>query len=480
MTEIDTSQAGADVSKSGRDPQRLSGKMGIAGIVFLVVAGAAPLTTAAGVMPIGIATGNGLGFPLMYAVAAVLLLLFAVGFVRMAQVVPKTGAFYVYIREALGPAAGAASAFLAVVAYVITPAGVVTIFAVQIGNTVESLGGPLIPWWVYALVTVLLLGFFAYRNVDLTAKLLGVVLVGEVLIALLLSIIVISTGGAEGLTAEPFQPSTIFSGSIGIALTFAMTGFIGVEATAIYRDEVRNPERTIPLGMYISIALVGIFYTILGYTMIVGIGPSEAVAVATDDPGGMFVTSVSLYLGVFGTFFAQAFILGSVFACALAFQNVMSRYVHSMARDGLLDRRLSAVHPKHTSPHRASVVVTIATAAIILLCVVIGLDPMTQIVAWQGALLTVGVMMLMLLTSIAVIVYFRRNPSKYSVWTTVVAPIIATLAFATVVVLYVVEFPFFVGGSFGLAAILLSIFPIAAIIGVLLLQRSRKRQLQES
>ncbi len=52
------------------DPgRRLRGNLGVASIVFMVVAAAAPLGVIGGVVPLGIAQGNGAGFPATFIVA---------------------------------------------------------------------------------------------------------------------------------------------------------------------------------------------------------------------------------------------------------------------------------------------------------------------------------------------------------------------------------------------------------------------------
>jgi hypothetical protein len=57
-----------------------SGALGAAGIVFVVVAGAAPLTAMAGNVPLGMSIGNGVGLPGAYVLVGIVLLLFSVGF----------------------------------------------------------------------------------------------------------------------------------------------------------------------------------------------------------------------------------------------------------------------------------------------------------------------------------------------------------------------------------------------------------------
>ena len=57
----------------------------------MVVAAAAPLTVLGGAAPLGMLLGNGVGFPALFAISGVILLLFAVGLTAMTRVVPRPG-----------------------------------------------------------------------------------------------------------------------------------------------------------------------------------------------------------------------------------------------------------------------------------------------------------------------------------------------------------------------------------------------------
>ena len=69
--------------------RHLRGNLGVASIVFMVVAAAAPLGVIGGVVPLGLASGNGAGFPATFVVSTVILLLFAVGFTALTPYVER-------------------------------------------------------------------------------------------------------------------------------------------------------------------------------------------------------------------------------------------------------------------------------------------------------------------------------------------------------------------------------------------------------
>jgi len=85
MSETTLPTDGLVAPPAGRagEPRRLSGNLGVASIVFMVVAAAAPLGVIGGVVPLGIANGNGAGFPATFIIATVILLFFSVGFTAL-------------------------------------------------------------------------------------------------------------------------------------------------------------------------------------------------------------------------------------------------------------------------------------------------------------------------------------------------------------------------------------------------------------
>ena len=128
--------------------RRLRGGLGPIAIAFMVIAAAAPLTVVGGIVPIGILIGNGLGFPVMFLVAAGILLLFAVGLTTMAPYVPKSASFFTFITRGLGTVSGVASAWLAIVCYSTVQIAVFAYFGATISQDIVILGGPEIPWWL--------------------------------------------------------------------------------------------------------------------------------------------------------------------------------------------------------------------------------------------------------------------------------------------------------------------------------------------
>jgi len=438
MTQLESKGVAASAKRT------LQGSLGVTAIVFMVVAAASPLTVVGGAAPLGILIGNGAGFPTLYAISAVILLLFAVGLAAMTRHVPRPGAFFTYIGYGLGRPSGLAAAWTAMLTYTTIQVSVYGYIGYLLEITVVSLGGPDLAWWLYALAVVGLVGILGYRHIDLSSKVLGVLLVAEVAIVLALVAAVVFNGGPEGLSAAPFEPANVLSGSPGVGLMFAIAAFIGFEATAIFRDEARDPDRTIPRATYGAVIGIGVFYTLASWGLVMAWGPNGIMA-AAEDPGTLMLRTVALYLGTVGEIIVNVLLLTSMFACVLSFHNVLTRYQHAMAGAGVLPDRVAGVHAKHLSPHVSSIVQTVTAAALTAIFAVLNLDPLLQVFTWFAGVATLAIAILMAATSVAVIVYFARTRADRRVWNTIIAPALGFVGLAVSAVIIVVYFPIMVG-----------------------------------
>ncbi len=449
------------------DRTQLSGSLGVGSIVFMVVAAAAPLTVIAGTVPLGIAIGNGPAFPATFALSAAVLLLFAVGFCAMTPHVPGAGAFYAYVERGLGRVTGLGTAFLALATYTAVQLAVYGYIGAVIDGLVQNYGGPALPWWLYSVLVLAVVAVLGYRRIELSSRVLGVLLVGEVAIVLVFDAVVTGTGGARGPSTALLVPSEIGSGSLGVALMFAVAGFIGFEATAVFRDEARDPERTIPRATYLALVLIGTFYTVSGWAVVTAWGDAGSVAAATADPGGMLITTITNYLGTVGGDMAQILLVTSLFAAVLSFHNVLARYFFALGGSGALPAAWGRSHPRHGSPHVGSLVQSGTALALVALFAMVGLDPVTQVFAWMAGTATLGVLALMALTCFAVLVYFRRTRVDTRPWQTVGAPALGLVGLLVFLYLTISNFPTLIGGSTGLAvaigAVLVVFFAAGAV-----------------
>jgi len=445
--------------------RKLRGNLGVAAIVFMVVAAAAPLGVIGGVVPLGLANGNGSGFPATFIISTVILLLFSAGFTAMTPYVEDAGAFFSYVRRALGFPTGMGIAFVAVLSYIALEAGVYGLIGPAGTAVVELFGGPSLPWWLFAAAAFAIITYLGYRNIELSSQVLAVLLTAEIAIVVALDAVIVAQGGDHGLSTGIVNPGAIFSGSLGIGLLFAIISYVGFEATAIFRDEARDPDRTIPRATYVSLILIGVFYAVTSWALISGWGDQQAVARATESGDTFLGDTARRYIGIVGADIISVLYFTSLFACILAFHNVVSRYVFALSQRDILPASLSYPHPRHGSPHRASLWVSAVVAVSITAAVLFRLDPAGQFYTWFAGTTTVGIVVLLLATTVAVIVFFGRDRRGYSLWRVRVAPALGALGLALSLVLILTNLKDLVGGSSVLAWVILSLLVLAFASG---------------
>src|ERR1700712_4445421 len=186
-----------------------TGALVVRSIVFIVISAAAPLTIIAGIAPLAILIG-GVGAPVVYIFAGVVLAIFAIAFMGMTRYVKTLGGFYAYITSALGKAVGLGASFLAFLSYNALQIGLYGLLGVSAHQLFIGFGIDL-PWWFFAIVAIAAVYFVAARGVDVGAKVLAVLLVAESAILLAFAIAVLIQGGAEGITFGSFTPESVFN-----------------------------------------------------------------------------------------------------------------------------------------------------------------------------------------------------------------------------------------------------------------------------
>jgi amino acid transporter len=456
-------------------PQLRRGALGLTDIVFFVVAAAAPLTVMAGIAPLAILFG-GIGAPAAYLAVGVLLCLFAAGFTAMTPYIRNAGAFYSYIARGLGRPAGLGAALLAVFSYNALQIGTFGAFGFFAAGTANDLLGVDLPWPVYALAGVAVVWFLGFRSIHLGAKVLAALLIAETAILVLLAGAVLVQGGASGLSLDSFAPSHVFTSQMSAPLGLAVAAFIGFEATAIYREEARDADRTVPRATYLAVGFLGLFYTFVVWIIVQAFGDDQAVGAAARNPAEMFFTAMTRYVGGWATDLQRVLIVTSLLASLLAFHNAITRYVYALSTERTLPAGLGRVHPRHGSPWIAGVAQSLLAAAVVAVFAAIGADPYNQFLLWVNTPGVVGILALETLAAFAVVAFFRRTPATNgeSRLRTLVAPAVAGVLLTVATGLVCTRLDLFTSAGPAVNWTLVALTPAVFLAGVVLAARIRR------
>ncbi|MFB7620192.1 APC family permease [Kitasatospora sp. NPDC056181] len=439
MPTADTPPAHSPATATGpaRDG-KLSAGLTTPKIVFLVVAAAAPLAAMVCTVPLAFALGNGPAVPAMFVLAGLTLTCFCTGYAAISRHIVNAGGFYTYIAHGLGRPPAVAAGLLAVLSYNAAAAGLLGSFAYFAHLTAASHGIDL-PWQAWAVAGAAAVATLGYRQIDLSARVLAIAITCETGILLLLSAAILARHHSSALPATAFTPHTLTAPGTGVTTMFAFISFIGIESAALYSEEARTPQHSVPRATYLSVCLIALFYGFTSWTALGALGPDNARTTAAGQLGDLFFHLSDDYLTTTLTTLMQILLCLSLFAGWLALHNAANRYMHVLGREHLLPRALGHTHRRHNSPHRASLTQSAFTLLTATVFTAAGLDPYLGLTTSMLGLGTLGIIVLQAGACLAVIGYFRHHPERHW-WRTALAPALALTGLTTATTLVVLNF----------------------------------------
>lgn len=437
------------------------------GIVFMVVATAAPLTAMATALPLVVGFGSGAGAPGTFLLVAVVLALFAVGYSAMSAHIVNAGAFYAYISAGLGRAIGMGAGLVAVLAYNVLTIYVMGLFGFFAHQTLADELSWDVPWWVCSAVALAIALGLGVRGLEINVRTLGVILVVETALLLVFDVVSILRNGFDVMPLESFKPSEVFSGSPGLALLFAVTCFIGFEATAIFGEEARDPHKSVPRATYMAIALIGSVYVFTAWILVGTNGGMDAGKVAAESPGTFTLDAFASVLGKDSLHVANWLLLSSLLAVLMALHNMSSRYLMAFGREGVLPRALSHTHPVHQTPVVAGITQASLTVIVVAVYLLADADPYVDLGSQMAGVGSLAVIVLMSLCSFSVPFFFaQRGPLRP--WHHVVAPVVAGASLAYFAYLVVDNYSLVTGSTSDLVNAMPLLIVLVAVIGLVI------------
>ena len=401
-------------------------RLGVPSVVFFGVAGAAPLTVIIGAISTIYAVVGNTAVPIVYLVVAAILSIFTVGFVAMSRHIVNSGAFYSYISHGLGRILGVAAAFVALPAYSMMQIGLFGLFGVVASGVLGGLGVTA-GWFTCALVAWAVTAVLGLLWVDLSGKVLAVLLVAEIALVLIYDLVMVANPAGGHVSFATLSPTQIFTPEVGAMMVLAIAGFVGFEATVVLSEEAKDPKRTIARATHWAVLLAGLMCGLSAWAMSVGAGPGNIVAEAKDQQTDLVFNLVSPHVPE--AFISVGYILfmTSIFAALLAFHAAVARYQFALGREGVLPRPWGYTHPRTGAPVVGSLTQSLLALVVLIIYRISGADPLVYLFAWLTTVGGLGVLILMWSASAAVIMFFVRHTRQENVWRARIAPIIAFL-----------------------------------------------------
>lgn len=416
-------------------------RLGVAAVVFFVMAAAAPLTVVAGSATTGFAVTEFVGIPVAYLAVAVVLALFAVGYIAMSRRVVNAGAFYTYVAQGLGRVPGVGAAFVALVAYNAMQISIYGAFGAVAATVLDVTFGWDVAWWVCTLTGWSLVSVLGVRRVDFNGRLLGVLLVAEIAVALLFDVVLLTHPADGRVQFDALAPGLLLSAGAVALLVGGIAGFAGFEMTAVFSEEARDPKRTVPRATYLAIVVIGVLYGVSAWAMTVAVGPHQIVQAAKAQGTELFFNLAAPHVPGWVVDVGHVLFLTSLFAALLAFHNTVARYLFALGRERVLPAGLGRTSRRTGAPKLGSLLQSGLAVVVLTVYAVAGWDPITHLFFWGGVGGGLGILILMTGTSVAVIGFFARHRRRYPelLWRRLIAPMLAALVLAAILAITIAE-----------------------------------------
>lgn len=415
-------------------------------IIVLIIGAMTPLAVVVGTVPLGFAFG-GPSMTAMFVVAGLVIGLFCIGYSQIVRRITRPGAFYNYIARGLGRPAGVGAAITGSLGYLAGFTGAAAIQGFITHEAVLALTGADIPWWIFHVVQLAVVGVLVWRQIDLSAYLVSIVVAVEVVLLLALSIAIIARDGfVTALPTDVFSPDAFTIGAWSVAFIFAILTFQGYESAALYAPEAKRPEKTIPRALYGALAILVIILVLSSWTLTSTTG-IEGLSGAVLEQGlsGFVFGAVGAYLGPIGLIL---FTVGSILATMavnITIANFMSRYLNSVAREGLLPGYLARVN-RHGAPHTAQLTLLGLGLVVPIVVFLLGMDPYTQLSSVMFGIGAIVATLMQGLASASVVAFFLRTRNhRTNVWTQTVIPVIATVLLGAALVVQLMGYQWITG-----------------------------------
>jgi amino acid transporter len=391
-----------------------SKKLGLLGVLMPGLAQIAPafnLFFTTGVM----ASLAGASVPLVFLIAMIGMVATGLSLAQFSTLYPSAGSFITYISRALGARAATATGVIAIVGYIIAFGGIYIFVGSYI---VQNLFGQATPNTGLVIITTIIYGALVTVPViiglQFGIRVTVVLYIIEVVVLVVLSVAILSQGGAQGLSLKPFEWPTGADGSnIFLAFSLAILAFGGFEASAPLAEETKNPRRNVPIAVVGAVVVSGIIYVLGSYAIVTAFGVDHMKAFAAD--ANPFATAAGKFLPFFVPIIAAVFLI-SVTSSFVAANTQTSRVIFAGARGGLWPRGLSSIHRRFQTPWVAAV--TFVVPSIVIGCVSTAFTDAGTASGFLGTYGILGIVIMYIVANIALIVQFfklrragvRKNP----------------------------------------------------------------------
>ena len=241
---------------------------------------------------------------------------------------------------------------------------VLALSAVNLNAFVLEVANADISWFVFFIVLLVIAAGLTMYGVQLSLRVqLGLELISMLALFIVMLVVVIK-GGAAGNTLAPFNPSYSANGwaGIGFGLIYGFSAFAGFEAGAALGLESKDPKRTIPRAIVLSLLVSAGFYIFVTYALSIGYGVDHASTWAAD--GTPLDTITKRYVNGGAASVIDLMVAFSAFSAGMGVLALSTRVFFGMSKHGLAPKWVTRTHPTAKTPYIAILVASIVALVV--------------------------------------------------------------------------------------------------------------------
>ena len=313
-------------------------------------------TVGAGIfaLPAAVALLIGAASPLAYVICALAMCLFVTSFAMAGSRVSLTGGLYAYVEVAFGGYFGFLAGALYFLTAILAISGIVGLIATSVVGMIPALATSI----GRAAVIFCILLFLVLINIR--GVKIGARAVEAVTLIKLAPIIVFVVAGIFFIRPEMLAwPGWPRGDALGRSILQLLFAFVGVEVALVPSGEVKNPARTVPRAIFLSLGITTVLYILI---QLVALGVLGSELGKYGDTA--LAEAASRFLGNLGRTLMLAGLAVSAFGFATSDILSSPRILFAFGRDAFLPKIFAHVHPRFHTPDVA--IATYAAAAFFL------------------------------------------------------------------------------------------------------------------
>jgi amino acid transporter len=316
------------------------------------------------------ATGKGAGIvtPISIILAAIGMLGVAWIVSRYAKRIHAAGSLYDYVTDGFGRRAGFVAGWMYYGGMGALTLAIGLAFGGFLSLTLETAHNIKIDWWVLSILFWIAATAMAYFGVQISTRAQLVLALLSIVVIFGFSIYVVFKGGPAGNSMAPFNPSNGTAQGIFYGMLYGVIMFIGFDTAANLAEETADPKRMIPKAVFGAVIITTVFYVVVAYAQLSGMGFDAAAFVDPANFPPLYVVSGTPGLG--GDHFGelvQWLVVIDIAAVGLGTATGTARGLFAMSRDGRLPAILSHQQPRYKTPDVASILLGVLSILVVIL-----------------------------------------------------------------------------------------------------------------